>query len=204
MTLVGWRLVADTKTSNDAAAKAKPADAEPKAAGRRRITRRKAVESHIRGYFEALAARDTEGALGHWGDDAVADIVPMGMLRGRSELKGFLDGLIAAVPDVELTVERVVAGEHEAVVEWRRQGTFDGAQFQGIEPTHGHVELRGVDVFQVEDGLIVSETAYYDSSDFARQIGMLPPQDSGAERAMKSAFNAVTKVRRAVNERRPG
>ena len=192
--------------SNDAAAKAKPAEAsaEPKAAGRRRITRRKAVEAHIRSYFEALAARDVERALGHWGRDVVADIVPLGVLRGRDELKGFLDGLIASVPDVELTVERLVAGEREAVVEWRRQGTFSGAQFQGIEPTRGHIELRGVDVFQVEDGEIVSETAYYDSSDFARQIGMLPPQDSGAERAMKSAFNAVTKVRRAVNERRPG
>ena len=96
-----------------------------------------------------------------------------------------------------------MAGEREAVVEWRRQGTFSGAQLQGIEPTRGHIELRGVDVFQVEDGVIISETAYYDSSDFARQIGMLPPQDSGAERAMKNAFNALTKIKRAVNERRP-
>ena len=30
---------------------------------------------------------------------------------------------------------------------------------------------------------------------------MLPPEGSGAERAMKSAFNAVTKLRRAVAER---
>jgi hypothetical protein len=30
----------------------------------------------------------------------------------------------------------------------------------------------------------------------------MPPQDSGAERAMKGAFNAVTKVRRVVEERR--
>jgi hypothetical protein len=39
---------------------------------------------------------------------------------------------------------------------------------------------------------------------FARQIGMLPPLDSGAERAMKGAFNTVTKVRRAIDERRGG
>ena len=37
---------------------------------------------------------------------------------------------------------------------------------------------------------------------FARQIGMLPPDGSGADRAMKSAFNAATKLRRAVAERR--
>ena len=31
---------------------------------------------------------------------------------------------------------------------------------------------------------------------------MMPPQDSGAERAMKSAFNALTKARRKIAERR--
>ena len=45
-------------------------------------------------------------------------------------------------------------------------------------------------------------TAYYDGMEFAREVGLLPPQDSGAERAMKGAVNAVTKARRAfANER---
>ncbi len=35
-----------------------------------------------------------------------------------------------------------------------------------------------------------------------RQLGLLPPQDSGPEKAIKSAFNAVNKVRRTVNQRR--
>jgi hypothetical protein len=30
---------------------------------------------------------------------------------------------------------------------------------------------------------------------FARQVGMLPPQDSAGEKAMIGAFNAVTKLR---------
>ena len=48
----------------------------------------------------------------------------------------------------------------------------------------------------------MSNTGYFDGASFARQIGMLPPDGSGADRAMKSAFNAVTKLRRAVAERR--
>ena len=35
-----------------------------------------------------------------------------------------------------------------------------------------------------------------------RQIGMLPAQDSGAERAMRTGFNAVTKIRREIANRR--
>ena len=47
-----------------------------------------------------------------------------------------------------------------------------------------------------------SNTAYYDGMEFAREIGLLPAQDSGAERAMKGAVNAVTKARRALAEGR--
>jgi hypothetical protein len=32
----------------------------------------------------------------------------------------------------------------------------------------------------------------------------MPPMDSGAERAMKSAFNAMTKARRMISERTGG
>ena len=80
-------------------------------------------------------------------------------------------------------------------------GTFTGAPFQGSRPPAGGIDLRGLDLLEIEDGEIVSNTAYYDGTAFARQIGMLPPQDSGAERAMKSAFNAVTKVRQSGVER---
>jgi len=108
------------------------------------------------------------------------------------------------VPDLETTVTRLVAGERQAAVEWRMRGSFDGAAYQGIEPTGRPVEIRGFEIFEVEDGLIASCTVYYDGMSFARQVGMLPPQDSGAERAMKSTFNAVTKLRRAIDERRGG
>jgi steroid delta-isomerase-like uncharacterized protein len=198
--------VAETKTSTNAAAKAKQAEgqAEPKPSGRRRITRRKAVEAHVRSYFDAIAARDTRAIAEHWTEEGVDEIVAQGPLRGRREIAGYFAEVFAASPDVETSVTRVVAGERQAAVEWRMQGTFDGAPFQGIEPTGKSWELRGLDLMDVEDGQITGNTAYFDGAEFARQVGMLPPQDSGAERAMKNAFNAVTKVRRAVNERRAG
>jgi steroid delta-isomerase-like uncharacterized protein len=200
--------VAETRTrTNDEAATAKGATAkeagQPKAPGRRRITKRKAVEAHVRGYFDAIAARDPRALGEHWHDDGVDDIVPLGVMRGRQQIEELFRELFAAVPDLETTVPRVVAGEKQAAVEWRMRGTFDGAPFQGIEPTGRPIEMRGLDLLEVEDGKIQSITGYYDGAEYARQIGMLPPHDSGAERAMTSAFNAVTKLRRAVNERRP-
>jgi steroid delta-isomerase-like uncharacterized protein len=197
--------LAETRTGSNSgtAASAAPID-KPKAPGRKRITRRKAVETHVRSYFDALAARDPNTAGEHWSEDAVHEPVPIGPLRGRQAIEGFLRELYAAVPDLETTVGRLVAGEHNAAVEWRMRGTFDGAAFQGIEPTGKQVEMRGVDFFDVEDGLLTRCTGYYDGAEFARQAGMLPARDSGAERAMTSAFNTVTKLRRAVSERRGG
>lgn len=200
--------MARTKADNgtevaEAAAAATEAATEAKPQ-RRRITRRKVVEAHARSYFDALARRDADGMAEHWLEDGVADIVPLGVLRGREEITHLFRELFAAVPDLETTVTRVVAGEHEAAVEWRMSGHFSGEPFQGVEATGKRIELRGTDLMEVRDGKNVTNTAYYDGMSFARQIGLMPPQDSGAERAMKNAFNAATRVRRVIAERRSG
>ena len=167
----------------------------------RRPPKRKQVEGHARSYFEALGQRDVDAMVSHWSRDGVNDIVPLGVFRGPDEIKRFFSELFAAVPGLETTVTRVVADDKHAVVEWRLTGTFSGGSFQGIEPTGRRVDMRGLDVLEVQEEQIISNTAYYDGADFARQVGMLPPRDSGAERAITNTFNAVTRIRRAVNER---
>jgi steroid delta-isomerase-like uncharacterized protein len=194
--------MAQTRTAegatDQATAEVKP-DEKPQ---RKRITRRKAVEERVRSYFEAMDNRDANAMAAHWREDGVEDVVPVGVVRGRAELREFFASMFAAMPDGRTTVTRLIAGEQSCAVEWRIEGTFDGAPYMGIEPTGKHIEIRGFDLFELEDGEIVSNTAYFDGASYARQIGMLPADGSGADRAMKSAFNAVTKLRRVVAERR--
>jgi steroid delta-isomerase-like uncharacterized protein len=168
----------------------------------RRITKRKALENHARSYFDAIAARDVDAMLEHWAEDGVIDLVPLGILRGHEEIKHFFTELFAAFPDYETTVARVAAGQNEVAVEWRGHGHFTGGSFQGVEPTGRAVEVRGVDVIEIADGKNISNTAYYDGMAFARGVGLLPAQDSGAERAIKSAVNAATRVKRAMADGR--
>jgi steroid delta-isomerase-like uncharacterized protein len=167
-------------------------------APRRRITKRKVVEERATSYFEALAARDFSLMGEHWSEDGVADIVPYGVLRGKAEILSFFRALFAALPDLETKAERVAATAHLAAVEWRMGGHFTGAPFMDLEPTGRRVDIRGVDLLEIEDGQIVSNAAYYDGAAFARQVGMLPSEGSGADRAMKGAFNAVTRLRKRV------
>jgi steroid delta-isomerase-like uncharacterized protein len=188
--------MAEAKTTDGTEAEETPTEAKP----RRRTPRRKAVEAHARSYFEAIANRDTSAIAGHWRADGVDDIVPLRPLRGTDELVAFFRELFQAVPDSEMTVTRVVAGETEAAVEWRMTGHFTGGPFQGVDPTGKRVDIRGVDLLEIEDGEIVGNTAYYDAMTFARQIGLMPPENSSAENAMKSAFNAATKLRSVVSD----
>jgi steroid delta-isomerase-like uncharacterized protein len=169
---------------------------------RTRITKRKANENHARSYFEAIARRDVDNVLAHWIDDGVIDLVPLAILRGRAQIGAFFRELFAAFPDLEMTITRLAAGQNEVAVEWRLSATFTGEPFQGIEATGRPIELRGIDLIEIEDRLNVTNTAYYDGMAFGRAVGLLPAQDSGAERAMKGAVNAATKVRRAIAEGR--
>jgi steroid delta-isomerase-like uncharacterized protein len=159
-----------------------------------------AVEAATRD-FEALARRDAGGMAAAYAEDAVVDFVPVGVVRGSSGVREFFEGLFAAVPDLETTFEVAAASDSTVVVEWRMRGTFTGAAFQGVEANGKQVELRGADVLQIKDGLIAHNTAYYDGMEFPRQIGMFPAQDSPAEKAMKSAFNATTKLRARFSQR---
>ena len=158
----------------------------------------------MRDYFEAMDRRDVDGMLEHWAEEGVEDMVPVGMVRGRDELRASFTAQFRAMPDMRTTITRLIAGEHSCAVEWRIEGTFDGAPYMGLEPTGSHIELRGTDLIELEDGKFTSLTAYFDSNSYARQIGLMPADGSGADRAMKTAFNAATKLRRAVAERRNG
>lgn len=193
--------MAETRTIS--ASKGTESEAAPASKPQRsRITKRKALENHARSYFDAVARRDVEGMAEHWKEDGVVDLVPLGILRGRDEISAFFREMFAAFPDADTTVTRVAAGQSEVAVEWRMRAHFTGAPFQGVEPTGRPVELRGVDMIEIADGKNVTNTAYYDGMAFARGAGLLPPQDSGAERAMKGAVNAATRLRRTVADGR--
>lgn len=167
----------------------------------RRSPKVKAVVDVAESYFAAVAARDAGAMAAHWHPDGVEDITPLGVFRGPEGVRALFSELFAAMPDFAMTVERITADDRVAAVQWRAEGHFTGSPFQGLEATGRRVELRGADCLEVDDGKLTRNTAYYDGAAFARGIGMLPPENSGAEKAMVAGFNAVTKLRRAVAQR---
>jgi steroid delta-isomerase-like uncharacterized protein len=152
----------------------------------------------FRGVFEE---RDLDHPERFWSDRSTNHFLATGeTVRGRGELVEWFRRLFASAPDWRIEIENVLDdGDRQAVVQWRGSGTFDGAPFQGIAPTGRRIELRGVDVVRFDaDGKVEDNTIYYDGAEFARQIGMLPPQGSAADRAMLATFNAATRVKAAA------
>ncbi|MHB1582576.1 MAG: ester cyclase [Acidimicrobiales bacterium] len=145
--------------------------------------------------FEAVSRHELDAAVELVAEDSVDDFVPVGRYEGKAAIRSYFESLFAAFPDFAITVDRVVADDAAAVVQWRAGGTFTGAPFQGIEATGRRVEIRGVDVMEIADGRVTHNTIYYDGASFARQVGMLPAQGTTAERAVLSAFNTATRVR---------
>jgi predicted ester cyclase len=131
-----------------------------------------------------------------WDDESVYNMGSLGVFRGRDAIVTHFRSMVAAMPDFAIEVERVLQDGQHTVVQWNATGTFEGAPLQGVEATGHRVRLRGCDVIEWDGDVIRSNTVYSDGMDFARQIGMLPPEDSPGERALRALFNGGTRLRR--------
>ena len=98
----------------------------------------------------------------------------------------------------------IVAYGETAAVRWRATGTFDGeGKFEGLTPNGATIELEGIDMLTVRDGLIHENRAYTNAMEMARQLGALPPAGSLPEKAMFGALNLKTSAVTAIRSRRP-
>jgi glyoxylase-like metal-dependent hydrolase (beta-lactamase superfamily II)/predicted ester cyclase len=164
------------------------------APARKRITGNKA-ESIARRYFTAIDERDLESAVALWAEGGRENVRGQVDTLAPEGVRQFIGELIAAIPDLDMKVLTTTTEGERCGVQWRLEGTFAGpGSFGGIAPTGQRIALEGFDLITVSDGLITSNDAFTDSMTFARQIGMMPPQDSTAEARLTGAFNAKTRI----------
>lgn len=81
--------------------------------------------------------------------------------------------LIEAFPDVNATIEEMIAEGNRVAVRWVDRGTHKGT-WRGVAPTGKQVELRGATIFNIEDGKIVAGMGEIDFMGLMRQLGVAP------------------------------
>ena len=144
-----------------------------------------------RAYFKALDDHDLAAAAALWEDGRTDRIVGMVEFRMPDGFMQWFGSLLAAFPDIRFEVLSITAQKENAAVRYRVTGTFNGTgKFEGLTPNGARVEIEGLDLFTVRNGLIVENHGYLNAADMARQLGALPPQGSVAERGMTAALNA--------------
>jgi predicted ester cyclase len=117
-----------------------------------------------------------------WGDQGkIAEIVAPdevhhwgigGDTTGFEEFSERWGLFFTAFPDLEFTVDLVVAEEDLVATHWTATGTHRG-EWQGIAPTDREVTWQGNNIFRFECGLIVESWGVADHLSLLRQIGAI-------------------------------
>jgi steroid delta-isomerase-like uncharacterized protein len=154
----------------------------------------------IRWSFEQLNRHDSGAMRQLWRDDTLQRF-PDRTCHGADEIAAYFEETFAALPDLHVAIVSIVERADEVFVRWRLTGTQQG-RIQGIDGTGRRIELDGVDHFTLGDGAIVSNFVVFDQLQWGRQIGLMPPAGSAADRGLKVAFNARTKLASRLQARR--
>lgn len=142
-------------------------------------------QARIDAYFDGWAAHDAGAVARTFGPDGTySDPTTEGPIAA-SDVRRVVEPLCAAFPD--LAVERSpAAGEGgRFAVEWVMRGHNRGAFGPGIDPTEKLAELKGVDVFELDDAGLRAVRRYYDQKAFVASFGLMTlvqPYEQGPAR----------------------
>jgi uncharacterized protein len=124
-------------------------------------------------HFAAENAHDVAATLATYTDDIVWDDVthPDAPFHGKQEVGEIYSSIIDAIPDVRLESVKRFQGEdgRHVVDESVLTGHVEG-EWSGMEGGGAPVRVRILHVFEVRDGLIAYENAWFDAAGVQRQI----------------------------------
>ncbi len=121
----------------------------------------------VRAFLAAFVARDPDAIAAMVSDDFHSDHMSAlgASCDGRAEYARRLPGFLAAFPGIRYEIGQVIADGDDVAVTYRMRAVNEGHD----------VEVPGVMILQVVDGLVRRRTDYWDSLGFLRQIGHAPP-----------------------------
>ena len=120
-------------------------------------------------YLEGLNAGDESVA-----DELVADdFVNEGGFtdaKGPEAFKVTIRRMRASFPDLEYSLEEMIAEEDKVAVRWTMHGTHRGA-YLGVEPTGRRIRLQALVILIFRDGKVVGRRGIVDQFGLLKQLG---------------------------------
>ena len=97
-------------------------------------------------------------------------------IRGYEEARQYVSTFFDAFPDINITLEDVIAEGDQAVTRYTIRGTHRGETEEFGPPTGRQMEVEGITIHRIEGGKIVEEWERYDNLSVMQQLGLVPEQ----------------------------
>lgn len=133
------------------------------------------IKAFVRRAFDAVSRGDLVVIDENTASDFVRHDLGYGFqeVRGVEAIKQFVVALRAAFPDLQLTVEDIIAEGDKVMVRYTGRGTHKGV-FLGIPPTGKAVKWAGINIYRVADGKTAETWQLADTLGVLRQLGAIP------------------------------
>jgi steroid delta-isomerase-like uncharacterized protein len=150
------------------------------------------VDEHIRQENQ----HDLAGIMRTFGVTASFDDEPWNAhYVGAHEVQGFYAGLLQALPELHLDVQRRHVSDAAVILEVVVRGRHLGL-WRGLPPTARRVELPLCGIFTFDDDdRLAGERAYFDRATLFRQLGVFHEPDSMVGRVTTAVMHPFTMAR---------
>ena len=108
--------------------------------------------------------------------DAIEHEPIPGAKPGREGFKQFFEAFRKSFPDMQISIDDMIAENDKVVVRLTVRGTHDD-DFMGISSTGNPIEFESIDIFRCEGGLLVEHWGETDTLGLFKQLNALPPMD---------------------------
>jgi steroid delta-isomerase-like uncharacterized protein len=131
---------------------------------------------------DAWNRHDPDAVAACYSSDAVSrDVTLSEPLHGHQAIRNAAAMYMQAFPDITFEIRRIACDGQVLCEEWHATGTHEG-DLMGLVASGRRSSVDGCNVMMVgDDGLIHSETTYWDAAGLYRQLGALPQLAHAAE-----------------------
>jgi steroid delta-isomerase-like uncharacterized protein len=109
----------------------------------------------------------TESGVAYGLGDGEAEV------RGPGQMKPFVRNLRGTIPDLQISIQDIMAEEDKVMVRVLLEGTHSGSGL-GVPPSGRRIRVAGIVVIRISKGQFVEGWNSWDQLGLLRQIGALP------------------------------
>lgn len=140
----------------------------------------------VRRFWDAFSRNDVAALEEVTSQDVVYHTAPPGLSAGIQGYRELMAMYFSSFPDLQITVDDVIAEGDKVVTRFTSRGTH-GGEFMGIAPTGKPITVGGISIVRVAGGTVTEEWDQLDMFGGLQQLGaMLAPAEPSAATAKTS------------------